>query len=300
MRKLLKWIAIVLGALLGIVIVAIAAVYLLTSLRLNKKYDVQVETVAVSAAPSVIAQGRHIVESRGCSDCHGEDLGGEAVIEDPMFGYLYGVNLTGGKGGHSGHMTDADYVRAIRHGVAPDGKPLVFMPAEEYYYLSDADLGAVISYLKTVPPVDREMPPIKIGPLLRLFFLLGQVDVLGAENIAHTAPRPVAPPPGVTVAYGEYLAVGCTGCHGKGYSGGRVPGTPPDWPPASNLTPSGNLARWTEADFLKTLRTGATPEGKQLDSNYMPWKNLGRMTDDELKAVWLYIKALPAKETGTR
>lgn len=300
MRKLLKWVAIILGVLLGIVIVAVAALYFLTNLRFNKKYDVTVETVAVSADPGAIARGKHIAESRGCQDCHGENMAGNVVIDDPAIGLIYGANLTSGKGGHGGDMTDADYVRAIRHGVAPNGKPLIFMPAEEYYYLSDADLGAVIAYIKTVPPVDNDPPKPKVGPLGRFLILAGQFPALSAEVIDHKAPRPASPPPAVTVEYGKYLAVGCTGCHGKGYSGGKIPGVPPDWPLAANLTPSGNLAKWTEADFFTTLRTGATPEGKQLNSEYMPWKNFGKMTDDELKAVWMFLQTLPAKEAGTR
>jgi mono/diheme cytochrome c family protein len=300
MRKVLKWMLIVLGALVGLVIVAIGTLYFLTNLRFNEKYDIPVERVAVSADPAVIVQGKHIVESRGCADCHGEDMAGGAVIEDAMIGYLYARNLTSGKGGHGGATTDADYVRAIRHGVGASGKPLRLMPAEEYYYLSDADLGAVISYLRTLPPVDNEPPRTRIGPLGRLLFLTGQVNLLSAEVIDHDAPRPVVPPQGVTADYGKYLSIGCTGCHGKGFSGGKVPGTPPDWPPAANLTPSGNLAKWTEGDFLNTLRTGLTPEGKQLNSDYMPWKNFGKMTEDELKATWMFLKTLPTKEAGTR
>ncbi len=300
MGKVLKWVAIVLGVFLGIIVIAVAAVYVLTSMRMGKTFTVPAETVAVSTDSAIIAQGKHIAESRGCADCHGANLEGGPVIEDPMIGYLYALNLTSGKGGVGGHMTDADWVRAIRHGVGPNGKPLLFMPSLEYYYLSDADLGAVISYIKTAPPADNEPPKSKVGPLGRVLFLAGQIDLLPAEGIDHAAPRPIAPVPGVTTEYGKYLAVGCTGCHGKGYSGGKIPGTPPDWPPAANLTPSGNLARWKEQDFLTALRTGATPEGTQLNSDYMPWKNFGKMTDDELKAIWMFLQTLPAKEAGTR
>ena len=123
--------------------------------------------------------------------------------------------------------------------------------------------------------------------------------MLPAEIVDHDAPRPNTPPVGVTVEYGEYLAVGCTGCHGPGFSGGPIPGSPPDWPPAANLTPSGDLANWTEADFIAAFRTGIKPNGQPFDE-IMPYKAVGQMTDEELKAVWLFLRSLPAKEVGTR
>ena len=94
----------------------------------------------------------------------------------------------------------------------------------------------------------------------------------------------------------------CTGCHGDTLSGGKIPGTPPDWPPALNLTPypGSSTDVWSQAEFIRTLRTGITPRGNQLDTRYMPWKVLGQMTDDELKALWLFLRSAPPKEYGNR
>lgn len=77
---------------------------------------------------------------------------------------------------------------------------------------------------------------------------------------------------------------------------------PPQWPPAANLTPEPGaaIARWSKAGFAATLRTGVTPEGRQLESLYMPWKVIGQMTDDEIEALWLYLRSLPPKGTGNR
>jgi hypothetical protein len=90
------------------------------------------------------------------------------------------------------------------------------------------------------------------------------------------------------------LAAGCTGCHGSDYSGGPIPGAPPDTVPASNITPGGELAGWSESDFIQAMRTGVTPDGQEMDP-FMPWKNISKMTDDELKALWMYLQSLPAK-----
>ena len=77
-------------------------------------------------------------------------------------------------------------------------------------------------------------------------------------------------------------------------SGGPVPGAPPDVPPAPNLTPGGELRGWSDADIVKALREGVTPSGRQLNP-FMPWKATAQMTDDELKAVILYVRSVPAK-----
>jgi mono/diheme cytochrome c family protein len=193
-------------------------------------------------------------------------------------------------------------VRAIRHGIGVDGKPLVFMPSHEYYYFNDDDLGKIIAYIKQVPPVDNEAPAPSPGPLFRFLFLTGELTMLApAELIDHDAPRPSAVETGETLEFGEYLAVGCIGCHGDNYSGGPIPGMPPDTPPAANLTPdpATGLGDWTEEDFVVAMRQGKRPDGTTIDP-FMPWPNFSQMTDEELGALWLYLQSLPARPYGNR
>jgi mono/diheme cytochrome c family protein len=296
MKRALKWVGIVLGGLIGVLVLALIAVYAISGSRMNKTYDIQVETVPVPSEAEALARGEHLAVTRGCTDCHGADLEGTVFSDDPALGRLIADNLTAGSGGVGSSYSDADWVRAIRHGVGPDGKPLLFMPSHEFYYLSDADLGALLTYVKSVPAVDNEHPGNSAGPLARVMLIAGQLDLLPVELIDHEGPRPQAPEAGVTVEYGEYLAVGCTGCHGPGYSGGPIPGGPPDWPPAANLTPAGNLASWTEAEFIDAFRTGIRPSGERFNEA-MPYTAVGQMTDDELKAIWLFLQSLPAAET---
>jgi hypothetical protein len=122
-----------------------------------------------------------------------------------------------------------------------------------------------------------------------------------AELIPFDVPRPVAPAPGVTVEYGEYLTYSCKVCHGLTMSGGLIPGFPSDWPPAPNLTwgIGSVLPTWDEADFINFIRTGMR-HGKQVDPKYMPWSSFKFMNDDELRAVWVYLQSLPPKEYGNR
>jgi mono/diheme cytochrome c family protein len=208
-------------------------------------------------------------------------------------------NLTPGAGGVGATNTDEDWVRAIRHGVGHDGRGLILMPSRVWYYLSDDDLADIIAYLKSLPPVDNEVPKTELGPLGRVMMTLGQLPPEATAPdvtvIDHNGSRPVAPQPGVTPEYGKYLTRPCTLCHGINFNG-QIIRIDAEYL-APNLTPGGELQFWSEEDFATTLRTGVTPGGKQLKSA-MPWKYFGQMTDDELKAVWLYLQSLPALPQG--
>lgn len=300
MKKVLKWIGIVVLGLVGLLVLLGIGVFVSSNGRMNATYDINEETVVIPTGEEALAQGKHVATVRGCNDCHTGNFGGGTLIDDPAIGQINPSNLTAGLGGIGSSYSDADWVRAIRHGVGPDSKPLLFMPAHEFYPLSDDDLGALIAYLKTVDTVDNEVNATQVGPLGRVLFLAGQFDLIPAEKIDHDAPRPVPPAVAVSPEYGAYMATGCVGCHGEGYSGGAIPGGPPGWPEAANLTPGGNLANWSEQEFVDTLRSGFTPEGKQLNSEFMPWPTYSQMTDTELKAVFAYLQSLPAKETGNR
>jgi mono/diheme cytochrome c family protein len=297
MKTIAKWIGILLGLLVGILVLVVAAVFLITNARINKSYDISLEEIAVPTGAEAITNGEHIATIRACNGCHGPNLGGDTLIEDPMVGGYYPPNLTTGQGGRLSVYSNAQIARAVRHGVGYDDKPLLLMPAHEFSVLSDEDVGAIIAYIRAQPPVDNVLPESKPGPLARVLFLTGDLPLLPVELIDHESPRPPAPEPGVTVEYGEYLAVVCQGCHQADYAGGPIPGAPPDAPPALNLTPGGELAGWTEADFIATIRTGVTPGGRVLDPS-MPAGQFTAMTDDELKAIFLFLQSLPSKEQG--
>jgi mono/diheme cytochrome c family protein len=291
MKKVLKWIAIVLGVLIVIIVVAVLVVYRITTTKITKVYDIKSEMVAIPNDAASLDRGGHIV-SYICSDCHADDLGGKTMISDPSIGVINTANLTAGKGGAGAEFTDEDWVRAIRHGVDDKGRALMVMPSKSFYYMSDADLGAVIAYLKSVPPVDKEWPDPKLAPMAVVLAGMGAFgDYLSAASIPHDAPRPAAPPPGVTAEYGAYLAeiADCHSCHGRNLKGGSS--GEPGAPPAPDLTTSGSLGNWSQADFFKAIQTGVTPSGKVLDKA-MPWKFYGKMSEDELSAIFTYLKTL--------
>ena len=168
-----------LASLVALFALAAVAVFILSERRLERRYDVQPEDVAVRDDPASIARGRHLAIAIGqCAHCHGDDLGGKRVADEPDLGRLYAPNITVGEGGVGASYTNADFVRAIRHGLSPDGLPLLVMPAHYFQYFSNAELAALIAYLRSVSPTDRETPKRKIGPLTRLALVLGRAPGL--------------------------------------------------------------------------------------------------------------------------
>lgn len=300
---MVKWTCIFFGLGLGVVGVALLGVYGWSEVRIGKTYDVESPPVAIPTDSESVARGRHLATIRGCVDCHGEDLAGRTFIDAlPVMARLSGSNLTRGRGGVAEAYGDADWIRAIRHGVGPDGKALLFMPSNEFWPMSDEDVGDLVAHIKAIPPVDRTPPENALGPVARLLFLKGDFPLVPAELVDHDSPRPDAPEEGRTPEYGAYLATGCVGCHGPTFSGGPIPGTPPDWPAASNLTPDpeSGIGAWTEEDFVRALREGVRPDGAGLDPDYMPWPLTREMTDDEIGAIWAYVRSLPARPYGGR
>jgi mono/diheme cytochrome c family protein len=280
--------------LLGLVVllvVAVGVVYALSSSRLGRKWNVAPKEITVPTDSASIARGQHLVEAvTGCVDCHGENLGGTAVPMGPL-GTFSASNLTSGKGGVQFAST-GQWELAIRHGLRPDGSPLLMMPAEAYRYLSDADLGAILAYIRSVPPVDNELPPTEVGPIGRLVAAREPGHIMAAAIVDHETVRPASVTPGRTVEYGQYLAGigGCTSCHGPDLKGGLQFG-PPGTPPSADLSSTGKRAGWTEAQFFETIRTGVRPDGSALNL-FMPWKFYRHMTDEELGAIWDFLQTV--------
>ncbi|HJU73442.1 MAG TPA: cytochrome c [Gemmatimonadaceae bacterium] len=295
-KRIFRIVRAVLLALAFIVVATAATLYALSERRLDKRYPVAAQPVAARTDSLGIARGAHLYRVLTCAICHAED-GGGAVYEDAgPIGFLAGPNLTSGRGGVAQSRTDLDWVRAIRYGVRLDSTSLIVMPSEVFTRLNDADLGAILGYLRQLPPVDRELAPSHFRWLGRGLLATGRMNILVAPKTHGNIERSTVAE-GATREYGRYLAdiAGCHGCHGFGLSGGRVAG-PPDLPLASNLTPTG-LRRWTEQQFFTVMRTGRRPDGTLLHE-FMPWRAFRHMSDVELTALWLYLASVPPKAFG--
>ncbi len=164
MRKIIRWAAILFGGLIVLAVVAGLALYRIGMGQLNRSDPgVAVEAIAVPTGPDAVARGEHVAIERACEECHGADLSGKLLADVPIVGTIPASNLTSGKGGIARSYTDADWIRAIRHDVRPDGRSEFFM--YDYSALSDQDLGALIAYLKQIPPVDSDYPAMHVGLL---------------------------------------------------------------------------------------------------------------------------------------
>ena len=297
MKMFFKWLGILLGSLLGLILVLLIALSLVGGARMNRTYDVQVEKLTIPTDAESVAAGKHWVQSI-CIGCHQPDLSGGPFFEAP-FGSFDSANLTSGAGGLGASYADQDWVRSIRHGIRPDGIPALVMPAHSFWHFSDEDLGEVIAYLKSLPPVDREIRKPSINILGRALLAAGVFGnaFLPAENISHDSRPEQYPAVGKTPEYGEYLVLvsGCHDCHGQELSGGKS--ADPAAQLAPNLTPGSELVAWDEADFINAIREGTTPSGHQLDPAQMPWEHYKYFNDEELGAIWVYLQSLPKLPT---
>ena len=272
MKKFIKWTSLVLGGLFMLSAFAGLVLYSIGMKKLNQTYpNIAVETVNIPTDADAVARGKHVATIWACTRCHGENLSGMKITNDPLsgmvplLGTIFAPNLTSGNGGIAASYTDTDWVRAIRHGVMRDGGVEVLM--FDYSTMSAQDLGDLMAYLKQVPPFDTNYPEMRYGPILPVVFNIGLLSP-AAEKIDHSASRPVDPVPAATVEYGGYLSVVCTACHG-------------------NLIGS-VVKTWKQDEFIHTFQTGILSDGKQFGPT-MSSSTFREMTDTELNALWLYF-----------
>ena len=292
MRVWIRRIGIGLGGLVGLALVALSGIYGMTASAVGGNHRGQ--THPFNGTIGRVGEGARLAGMYGCMECHDRDLGGKMLIDGMPFARVAGPNLTAGRSG--GALTDEQFEQAVRHGVGADGRALFIMPSADYVYLSDQDVADILAYLRTLPTVTRDVPQRKFGPVGRAMIAAGKVkfqpDLIAADPNARHLDRPSSGDP---VQLGHYLTRLCTGCHGPDLAG--TPPMDPASPPSANLTPAGHLKNWTREDFLNVMRTGRTPEGKQLDPQIMPWKAIGEQAEPaELDAVWAYLQTLSPKQ----
>ena len=286
MKRVLKWIGILVVGLLGLIILLGAGAYTVSASRLNKTYEVTADfTLNVPDDPESIAAGEKLAATYLCGDCHGENLAGKLFVDDPTFGVVYSANLTAGENGIGAAYSDEEIARVIWYGVKPDGSPTVGMPAEFHQAIHISDMEKLIAYLRSLPPVDTDYPTSSYGPMLRVMHATNQFPLIPAEQV--DASQPPLDPISLEdpLAYGEYLAAFCAHCHMADFAGDTTMFSSP------NITPAA-IGTWTEAEFVRAITEGVRPDGTQLDPKEMPWESISRHTDEELKALWAYLQTV--------
>ena len=304
MKKILKIIGIVL-------IIFIAGSIIIVSARQNLKYDGPYPSINASKDSNVIARGKHLVNSIAhCADCHSKanvdslielgldvPLSGGVEFKLPV-GDIYSANITSDSIYGIGKFTDAQIARVLRFGIHPNGNAVYdFMP---FHNLSDEDLTAILSYLRTQKPVASKKPENSlnmVGKIVNAFL----VKPIGpSENIPHSVT------PDTTAEYGRYLVLNvanCSGCHTKrslsgAYTGKLLAGGSDmngNIPP--NLTPdsSSRIFGWTEDVFIARFKAG-----KLIPTSEMPWNTFKRMTNNELKAIYKYLHTIEPAKTDSK
>ncbi len=253
--------------------------------------------------PARQARGRYLVQGLlSCEVCHspldwtqpgapvppGKELVGQ-LLQLPGFpGELVAPNLTPDAETGSGNWTDDQIARAIREGVKHDDTTLFpMMPYRYYKTLSDEDLASVVVYLRSLTPTRNSLPQSRVN--------------FPVNYLVRGAPEPVTAPvsgpdPSNQLARGKYMAgLGC-GCHqpieGKGFGGGEDLRGPWGAVTSANITPDpSGIAYYSEAGFISVLRTGYV--GARKLNSIMPWNGLKNLSDDDLKAIFAYLRTLP-------
>ena len=288
------------------VILALAAGAFLAAAWWGERKTVRVVDVKVvpvpyaQANPEILKQGKYLFESRGCGECHGMDGAGKIVIDEGGM-YVRAPDITPSKVGMTANYSEADWVRSIRHGVDPAGRALLIMPSEDYNRLNDADFAALVAYVRSLPPGKGTLGEVRFPLIVKALYGAGIVrDAAG--QIDHKLPPSAPVPVAVSVQHGGYVANMCMGCHGTTFSGGKIPGAPPEWPPAANLTPGEGsaMARYaTDEAFMAMMRSGKRPDGSAV-AKVMPFESLRNFNDTDLKAMHAFLKTLPPRKTGER
>jgi Cytochrome c len=300
LKRILMW----LGIAVAVLVVSVGTYGFVQARSFNasmdKVYDFPLGTMVRSTDPSLIERGKHLSEAvAGCTtpDCHGADGGGGKQMSMGPLGMMAGPNIT--PSGMGALYSDGELARLIHHGVKKDGRSLLFMPAQDVCWLPDADVLAIISYVRSLPAVDKPNGPIQLGFLAKVLDRAEMLPIDVARHLDHESAGK-GPIPEPTARYGALLARICTGCHGAHLSGGRIPGAPSSLPVPSNLTPhETGLKDWTYEDFARVLEQGIKKDGKKLDP-FMPFASFGKMDDIEKHALWAYLQSLPPTELGNR
>jgi len=281
MKRLLRWTGIAAGILAALIIVAYAIAYIVSERVLRRTYEVPAVAIAIPTDPESISEGRRLATTRGCfNGCHGKNAEGVVMFDEPMIARIVAPNLTTAIRKYS----DAQIAVIVRYGVRPDGRSMLVMPAEAFTWMTDADLGRIIAFLKSLPPSTGPGPGISPGPLGRIGLATGKFKTV-TQLIADAQPAPEATSAQAT--FGRYLArTTCAQCHGTNLRGDSTPDfTSPDLRIVAAYSPEA---------FAELMRTGVPLGGRKLDT-MGPWsrQTLSQLTDAEIAALYSYLHAIP-------
>ena len=281
-QRILKGLGLVAVVAVVSAIAFAAYIYIASERTLRRQYDAPFDDLAVPTDTASIAEGRRLAQIRGCPGCHGAQLEGEVQSDNVLDGRMVAANLTVVARDYS----TAELVRVIRYGVRPNGEGVMDMPSPMYYHLSDAELGKIIAFLRSVPRVEGNA--YDFSPGLRTRWLIAKGEwVPWPEDIQQMAPRMAPPTPDDTLRHGEYLArTVCSECHGIDLLGQW--GNPP-------LTIA---VAYPDTAFVRLMRTGMPLGGRDLRlMDDVARSRFRYLTDAEILALHTYLRKLATHGT---
>src|SRR6516164_10789818 len=266
-------------------------------------------TVPAAGEEDALERGEYLVRAGGCFSCHtvpgGPKLAGGRPVATP-FGTFYTPNITPDPATGIGHWTDAQFLRALRQGISPEGANYFpVFPYTSFTGITDSDALAIKAYLFSLPPVHRENLTHDVRfPFSWRFLQTGW-------KLLFFTPGPFQPAPDRSVPYnrGAYLITAlahCGECHtprnflGAARSDQRLAGTldGPDGQLVPNITPDPDtgIGKWEKEDVIELLRTGTTPEQSKVKGamREVVEDGLRYLREDDLAAIADYLFAQPA------
>ena len=310
MWKIVRWTG-------GVLLLLIVGLFVTVQLRWRRTFDEPLPDIHASTDSAVIATGRYLAFGPAhCAYCHTTVETGPALDrgEQPPLsgGFVFNIppgtfrtpNLTPDQETGIGGMSDGQVARMLRYGVRRDGRAAI--PFMNYHLLSDADIRALISFLRSQPAVSHRVPQHDVN-LMGKAVMAFVIKPIGPSS----TPPAESPPAGTSVERGAYLVTAvaeCADCHTERsmvdghFTGARLAGGSPfeaDGNPdllvvPPNLTPeprTGRIASWTEDQFVARFR-----KGRLIPGSPMPWNAFARMTDDDLRAIYRYLRTVTPVE----
>jgi mono/diheme cytochrome c family protein len=295
------------SALVVLGLLAAAGLYLLQPGALP-----QGKTVSRAVGNDIISRGEYLARAGDCIACHttpnGAEFAGGRAMATP-FGNLYVPNITPDDDTGIGRWNADDFYRMMHTGVSRDGTLLYpAMPFASYTQVTRADSDAIFAYLMSVAPVKQKNREHDLRfPFNKRELLIGWRTLYFKEG-------EFKPDPGQSVEWnrGAYLVRGlghCAMCHtavnalggsseSKAFEGGMIPNQ--NWyAPSLTSNREAGLGEWKLQDIADLLQVGISHRG----TVYGPmaevvYNSLQYLTDDDAKAMAVYLKALPQKDSA--
>lgn len=279
MRKVLRVLGFGLLALAVLAGLALSLIYLASESHIRRRYDVALRAIAVPTDPASVAEGRRLATIRGCNDgCHGKGVSGGVFMDELLIARVVSPDLTR----VVAQLSDSELERVIRHGVKRDGRTAWVMPSPMFFHLSDADLGRIIAFLRSLPAGGGPESDVRLGPIGRLM-ILQNPQFAAALEILEGAPWMTEAQAQGEHGRGRYLALTvCSECHGM-----DLKGYPEDSTPDLAI-----VAAYSKPQFERLMATGVPMGGQKLGlMEEVALTRFSQLTADEVGALYNYLRA---------